>query len=36
MGCKLVATGKVKVKGNATLEFYKDGKPQYLLFGLHQ
>ena len=33
MGCKLVALGKVKTKGNATLEFYKDGKPQYYCLG---
>ena len=33
MDCKLVAIGKVKRKGNATLEFYKDGKPQYYCYG---
>ncbi len=33
MGCKAVASGKVKRKGRASLEFYKDGKPQYYCYG---
>ncbi len=33
MNCKAVATGKVKCKGKASLEFYKDGKPRYYCYG---
>lgn len=33
MGCRAVATEKVQRKGRASLEFYKDGKPQYYCYG---
>ena len=31
--CVLVRKGIVKYKGKPTIEFYKDGKPQYYCYG---
>lgn len=31
--CVLVRKGIVKRKGKPTIEFYKDGKPQYYCYG---
>lgn len=31
--CTLVRKGIVKTKGKPTIEFYKDGKPQYYCYG---
>lgn len=33
MSCRAVKNGEVKIKGKATIEFYKDGKPQYYCEG---
>ena len=33
MKCELVNKGIVKEKGNPSLEFYKNGKPQYYCMG---
>lgn len=31
--CKAKQNGRVKHRGNPTIEFYKDGKPQYYCYG---
>ena len=33
MSCQAVKNGIVKVKGKPSIEFYKDGKPQYFCMG---
>lgn len=33
MSCKAKINGEVKVKGQSSIEFYKDGKPQYYCYG---
>lgn len=33
MMCKAKINGKVKTKGKSSIEFYKDGKPQYYCYG---
>ena len=31
--CQTKKTGQVKYRGKPTIEFYKDGKPQYYCYG---
>ena len=31
--CKAKKEGQVKLRGNPTIEFYKNGKPQYYCYG---
>lgn len=31
--CRAKKTGQVKYRGKPTIEFYKDGKPQYYCYG---
>lgn len=33
MMCKAKNNGEVKTKGKSSIEFYKDGKPQYYCYG---
>ena len=33
MSCKAKINGEVIKKGKASIEFYKDGKPQYYCYG---
>lgn len=33
MGCKAVENGEVSHKGKSSIEFYKNGKPQYYCYG---
>lgn len=33
MSCKAKLNGEVKEKGKVSMEFYKEGKPQYYCYG---
>lgn len=33
MSCQAVKNGEVKTKGKSSIEYYKDGKPQYYCYG---
>lgn len=33
MACKAKESGKVSLQGNPSIEWYKDGKPQYYCYG---
>lgn len=33
MSCQAVLNGEVKEKGKASIEYYKDGIPQYFCYG---
>lgn len=33
MACKAKSSGKVAIRGRPSVEWYKDGKPQYYCYG---